>query len=213
MPAVPSDSAPSAEREVLGSRFNRVLAVLIWAASAALATGLLLSVHDLRLLYIVPCGLFAFLGWAVLWRPHLVIAADGLTAVNVTRTVHIPWEALIHVDTKYALTLYTPGRAYPVWSAPAPGTASTLRATRDETKGRVGTPRVEAGVRRPGDLLSTESGAAAEAVRRRWGQLQSSGAIEPGRADATPVTIRWHGASLAALLLLAAGTVAALLMS
>ncbi|SDH45788.1 PH domain-containing protein [Leifsonia sp. 98AMF] len=202
-----------AEREVFVSRFNRVLAVLIWAAAAALTMGLLFSVHDARLLYIVPGALFAFVAWAMLWRPQLTVADEGITVVNVTRTVRIPWEALIAVDTKYALTLYTPGRKIPVWAAPAPGTGSTLRATRNETKGRIGRPRVEDSVRRPGDLLGTESGAAAEVVRRRWGMLQDAGAIDAGRADETPVTVRWHLVELAVLVLLLAGTVAALLLA
>lgn len=204
---------PSPDREVFVSRFNRVLAVLIWLAAAVLTVGLLVSVHDARLLYIVPGALFALIGWAMLWRPLFVVDREGLTVVNVTRTVHIPWEALIHVDTKYALTLYTPGRRTPVWSAPAPGTSRTLRATRDETKGRVGSPSVAGAVRRPGDLLSTESGAAAEVVRRRWAELQDSGAIEPGRADGTPVTSQWHIATLCGIAVLAAGTVAAVILA
>lgn len=198
-----------AEREIVVSRFNRVLAVVIWAAAAALALGLLVSVHDARLLYIVPCGFLALLGWAMLWRPRLTAGDDGVEVVNVTRTIRIPWQALIHVDTKYALTLYTPGHKFPVWSAPAPGTASTLRATRRETRGAAGRPRV----RRPGDLLSTESGAAAEVVRRRWSELQERGAVDAGLADETPVAIRWHTVTLVAIAVLAAGTVAALLLS
>ncbi|WP_431218332.1 PH domain-containing protein [Leifsonia xyli] len=202
-----------AEREVFVSRFNRVLAVLVWAAAAALTLGLLVSVHDARLLYIVPLALFAFVAWAMLWRPSLTVGDDGIEVVNVTLSAHIPWEALIAVDTKYALTLYTPGRKFPVWAAPAPGTTRTLRATRQETRGRVGRPSVEQSLRRPGDLLSTESGAAAEVVRRRWTALQDSGAIETGRADETPVAVRPHCASLAVLVLLVAGTVAALLLA
>src|SRR5947209_8740706 len=110
----------SPEREVFVSRFNRVLAVLIWAAAAALTVGLLISVHDARLLYIVPGVLFAFIAWAMLWHPSLTVAADDITVVNVTSTIRIPWEALINVDTKFALTLYTPGHRFPVWAAPAP---------------------------------------------------------------------------------------------
>ena len=205
--------ASTDEREVFVSRFNRVLAVLIWAAFTALAVGLLVSVHDRRLLYLVPCVLFAYLAWAMLWRPRFDVDGQRLRVVNVTRTIEIPWAALIHVDTKFALTLYTPGHRYAVWSAPAPGTASTLRATRNETKGRIGRPSVEDSVRRPGDLLSTESGQAAEVVRRRWAQLQDAGALEPGLADETPVRVRWHIVSLGVTVLLAAGTVAALLLA
>ena len=206
------DASPD-EREVFVSRFNRVLALLIWAAFGALAVGLLLSVHDRRLLYLVPCALFAYLAWAMLWRPRFDVHAEGLTVLNVTRTIEIPWGALIHVDTKYALTLYTPGHRYAVWSAPAPGTASTLRATRNETKGRIGRPSVEKSVRRPGDLLSTESGQAAEVVRRRWTQLVDAGALEPGVADQLPVRVRWHFVTIGVTVLLAAATVAALLLA
>jgi hypothetical protein len=149
----------------------------------------------------------------MLWRPRFEIERSGLTVLNVTRTIEIPWRALIHVDTKYALTLYTPGHRYAVWSAPAPGTASTLRATRNETKGRVGSPSVGSSVRRPGDLLSTESGQAAEVIRRRWTRLRDSGALEPGFADETPVQVRWHLVTLGVTVALAAGTVAALLLA
>lgn len=201
----------SAEREVLVSRFNRVLAVLIWAATGSLAIGLLVSVQDTRLLYLIPCALSALLGWALLWRPRITVADDGLEVVNVTRTIRIPWPALIHMDTKYALTLYTPGRRFPVWSAPAPGATGTLRATRQETAVR-SRANGNNSLRRPGDLLSTESGAAAEVVRRRWAELQQAGAIETGIADSTPVMSRWHTATLAALAVLTVGTVAALLL-
>jgi hypothetical protein len=201
------------EREVFVSRFNRVVAILIWAGAAAIAVALVVSVHDLRLLYLVPCAFFALVAWVALWQPRLVVAPEGLTVHNVTRTIEIPWTALIHVDTKYALTLYTPGHRYAVWSAPAPGTASTLRATRNETKGRAGKPSVENSVRRPGDLLSTESGQAAEVVRRRWAHLRDTGALEVGVADQAPVAVHWNWAALAGLVVLAAGTVAALLLA
>ncbi len=205
--------APIDEREVFVSRFNRVLAIVIWAACGALGVGLLLTVHDRRLAYLLPCALFAFIAWAMLWRPLFELDREGLTVRNVTRTIEIPWAALIHVDTKYALTLYTPGHRYPVWSAPAPGTASTLRATRNETKGRIGRPSVEDSVRRPGDLLSTESGQAAEVVRRRWAQLRDAGVLEPGRADETPVRVHWHTATIAVTGVLTAATIAALLLA
>jgi hypothetical protein len=205
--------ASADEREVFVSRFNRVIAVLIWAATAAIAVSLVVSVHDLRLLYLVPCAFFALVAWSALWRPHFVVSDDGLTVRNVLSTIIVPWAALIHVDTKYALTLYTPGRKFSVWSAPAPGTARTLRATRNETKGRIGKPSVTDSVRRPGDLLSTESGQAAEVVRRRWSELRDSGRLDAGLADATPVMVHWHWAELAGMVLLAAGTVAALLLA
>ena len=178
MPYVSTD-----EREVFVSRFNRVLAVLIWAASAALAVGLLVSACTTRrLLYLVPVhpvrgpGVGRCCGGR-----DSPSTAGAWIVVNVTRTIDIPWDALIHVDTKFALTLYTPGHRYAVWSAPAPGTASTLRATRNETKGRIGRPSVEDSVRRPGDLLSTESGAGG-----RGGAPPLGGAPRRGRPGTRP---------------------------
>ncbi|GAA1445567.1 PH domain-containing protein [Leifsonia poae] len=201
------------EREVFVSRFNRVIAVLIWAGAAAIAVALVVSVHDQRLLYLVPCALFAFVAWAALWQPRLVVAPEGITVHNVERTIEIPWPALVHVDTKYALTLYTPGHRYSVWSAPAPGTASTLRATRNEVKGRAGRPSVDSEARRPGDLLSTESGQAAEVVRRRWTHLRDTGALEVGVADEAKVVVTWNVATIAGVVVLLGGTVAALLLT
>ena len=131
------------------------------------------------------------------------------------RTVHIPWEALIHVDTKYALTLYTPGHKYPVWAAPAPGTAQhAARHPQTRRKGRVGRPSVEDTRAPPGRPALHRVG------RRRRGRAPPLGAScasaarsRPGIADATPVTVRWHVASLVGMTLLAAGTVAALLLA
>jgi hypothetical protein len=189
---------------VFVSRFNRILAIVIWALTAVILATTLISGDDNRLLAFVPSACAGLFAWTVLWRPYVWVDHAGVRIRNVLRTVDVPWEALIHVDTRYALTLYTPGHAYAAWAAPAPGRTGTTLARRAERHGRVdATPSVDGRVR-PGDLLASESGQAAQIVRDRWAALRDSGAIETGRADATSVPVRWHvftNTLLAALLI------------
>lgn len=198
---------------VFVSRFNRALAIVIWGLSAGLLVTTLISGGDNRALALVPSAFAGLFGWSVLWYPFVQVDGDGVRICNVLRTIDIPWAALIHVDTRYALTLYTPGHAYSAWAAPAPGRTGTTLARRAERHGRVdATPAVNGRVR-PGDLLASESGQAAQIVRDRWVTLRDSGAIEPGAADTTPVTVHWHvltNALLAVLLVAAVWALVAL---
>src|SRR4051812_23330357 len=105
---------------MLHSRFNRIVAILVWALAAlVVALGAWGSVQSL--LWVYPAAaLAAFSAWAALWRPGVGVDDAGVHVRNVTHSVDIPWEALIHLDTKHALTLLTPGQRFTVWSAPAP---------------------------------------------------------------------------------------------
>jgi hypothetical protein len=60
-------------------------------------------------------------GYAVLWRPAVVVDTEGVLLINMLRTVKIPWAVLDAVDTRYALTLTASGRRYVSWAAGAPG--------------------------------------------------------------------------------------------
>lgn len=201
------------ERAVFYSRFNRVLAVVLWALSVFAAVSLFLVPPGAHLYYLVPCAFVALFAWEILWHPQLHVDDDAVHLTNALRSVSIPWPALVHVDTKYALTLYTPGRRYSAWAAPAPGRGTTFRASRS---GGGIAPRavpLENGAARPGDLLGTESGEAAQLVRARWSRLRDAGLIETGVADATPVQVSWHVAADAGLVVLAAASVAAVLLA
>lgn len=191
------------------SRFNRVLAVVIWAVCAVLAGVLLLTPGGLAYAAsLAPIAAGAAITWIVLWRPHLRVDDDAVVVANITHTVSIPWAAVIHVDTKYSLTVHTPGRRVSVVAAPAPGRVTSAMARRSATGTGVRTgERV-----RPGDLTTTDSGSAAELVRGRWDQLKEAGRIQVGVADSTPVDTRVDAVAVTTLAVSAALVVLALVL-
>lgn len=196
------------DRDVFVSRFNRVFAVLVWVLGAFVLVGYVWIHAGLRNpLVIVPVAFVALLAWVALWRPRVEIDDEGVRMRNVFRTVTVPWPALIHVDTKYALTLFTPGHRYSAWAAPAPGRTGAAMAEHKQRRGQVAmAPVSEDGTIRPGDLIASESGQAAYLIRERWARLRDAGRIEAGIAQETPVRIRvhwWLNGTL--LVLLAAG--------
>lgn len=177
------------------SRFNRILAAVTWLFCLAAAVAVATSGRGTNLQYLPLIALVAWLGWAGLWRPALDIKDDGVTIVNVFATTVVPWEALIDVDTRYALTLVTPRRRYPVTVAPAPGRLATALSKRD-MRG-LSAPTGGDGSVRPGDLPNSDSGAAAQLVRRRWEQLLADDKVAVGVADETPIPRRIHAATIA----------------
>lgn len=192
---------------VFHSRFNRVVAIVIWALEAFVLVSNVISGEFAEgpALVVVPVVLGAVLVYAVLWRPSVAVSADGVTLVNVLRTIVVPWPALIDVDTRFSLSLRTPGGTFSAWAAPAPGRAGAAVANRAERRHGPHSPTPSIGGRaRPGDLISTESGEAAYMVRERWNELVEAGLVEVGVAETTPVAIHWHwvqGAVVAALII------------
>lgn len=164
-----------------------VLCIIAWAG-LAVVLAIVVATPGVVERGLIPLGLVAVaaLIWAVLWSPYVRVSDDAVTIVNVLREIEIPWAALIHVDTKFSLTLTTPGRTYSATAAPAPGQLSGLNASRSQ-RSRAGGSGAKV---RPGDLPSTDSGQAAELVRERWNRLRDSGSIEAGIADSVPVRIR-----------------------
>jgi hypothetical protein len=204
---------PGPERETITSRFNRTIAIGVWAISLVIAVSLFFIDRPQQLAYLVPLAFVNLLVWEALWRPELVVSDDGIAVTNPFRCVQVPWNALVNIDTKFALTLFTPGRKIEVWVAPSPGRSFGYRsAAVAEREIRRTAPHSTNRVR-PGDLPTSESGAAAEVVRSRWELLQVSGQIEAGIADTTKVLARWHWHSTAALTALLVASVPALLVA
>lgn len=191
----------------LHSRFNRIVAVVVWALSA-LTLGTAVVSADPRFVSLYPAAaLLAFFAWSALWRPGVSVGSDGVTLRNVTHSVVVPWAALIRVETRYALTLSTPGGSFAAWAAPAPGLVGSLRARRRNGDREY---RASGEALRAGDLIGTESGDAALIVREQWRRRLDAGAVTTGVAGETPVHRRWDAPVLATYAVLVTATAWAL---
>ncbi|WP_104132123.1 PH domain-containing protein [Cryobacterium sp. M91] len=195
--------------DVFYSRFNRVIAAIFAAVAALSALSLFLLPTASNRALVVPALFVVLFVWEMLWRPSLQVTDSAVTIRNPLRTIVVPWAALVHVDTKFALTLYTPGKKFSVFCAPAPGrslTSAGRRKTTDPVPNVSGSPR-------PGDLPGSESGEAAQLVRSRWDALQKSGRVDGGLAAQTPVTVVWAWCRAGVLAAVAAVSIVALLLA
>ncbi|TFD53135.1 PH domain-containing protein [Cryobacterium sp. Hh11] len=195
--------------DVFYSRFNRVIAAIFAAVAALSALSLFLLPTASNRALVVPALFVMLFVWEVLWRPDLRVSDTAVTIRNPLRTIVVPWAALVHVDTKFALTLYTPGKKFAVFCAPAPGrslTSAGRRKTTDPVPYVSGSPR-------PGDLPGSESGEAAQLVRSRWDALKKSGRVDGGLAARTPVTVVWAWGRAGVLAAVTAASIVALLLA
>lgn len=192
------------------SRFNRIVAVILWVLSGVLAvTAIVFGGQQLIWVYPTAAFLVAYAYFA-LWRPNVTVGDDGVLIQNVTHHVLVPWTALIMVDTKHSLTLYTPGKKFSAWSAPAPGlvTAYTAgrRAANRETRAAGERPRY-------GDLIGTDSGDAAIVIRERWEKLKNANRVAIGEAGDVTVRRVFEPLPLAVLTALAVAIFVGFLLS
>lgn len=149
--------------------------------------------------------------WWLFWFPAVVVGPAAVQLRNPVRTVTVPWGALIHVDTKYALKLVTPGGSYSAWAAPAPGVRGTYAGKPEHMRNLPGTSYGPAGSVRPGDLTNTDSGLAALLVRTEWQRQVESGLIDTDGTESVRVLRQINRLPLAVvvgLLILSAATFA-----
>jgi hypothetical protein len=185
--------------------FGRGLSIVIAAITLAGLVGLVVGAEWLSLArYGWAFLLVGFIGFALFWMPRLIITEQEVTVRNVFMTEHIPWHSIERIDTKYALTLYTDARKFTVWASPAP--------TRYAAQvGATGDARLAASVAgtnpRPGDLLDTQSGAAAFVIRRHLDDLREDGKLHATEADAAIVRRDIHWATIAGLAALTLATI------
>ena len=199
-------SAPHAGNvETFKARTNAWFAWLSWAVAVLGIVVTTVTAGPAALAGTAPLLLVAFLGWQLFWMPAVVVHDGGVTLENPFRSVQVPWEALVHVDTRFALTLVTARRSYVAWAAPAPGIWGGRNARPEDLRGLPATTYGPGQSVRPGDLKSTDSGQAARLVRERWHDLVESGDLAAGDAATTPVKVsyRWAAAAVVVLLLAA----------
>lgn len=143
--------------------------------------------------------------WALFWRPAVIVDLAGVTIVNVTRTITVPWPAIQAVDTKWSLTLITAYGRFTAWAAPAPGAAHVVRAgSRREARRLPASTYGPDGIR-PGDLPTSPSGEAALVIRETWEALREAGHLDDPKLEFERAPIEWHTRlGLVALLVLLA---------
>jgi len=198
----------SGESIRMTSRFNRTMAIVLCAVAAG-AVGIAIWAGDLTLLWVYPGALLtAVFCWTALWRPHVEVSDAGVTVQNVTHRVDVPWEALVHIDTRRALTLHTAHGQFTAWSAPAPGMMSAMMAGRREANRE---SRASGSAVGYGDLIGTDSGDAALVIRENWRRRLDGGLIEVGVAHDTPVVRHWNFTWVAVEVVLAVATIWAII--
>jgi hypothetical protein len=157
-----------------------------------------------------------YLCWLLFWYPSVTVEPSGVTVRNPLKTFAVSWPAIVRIDTRYALTLFTRStKKIVAWSAPSPSRYAGINTVRPDLSGlnpNVGQKLVDAdnfgriaptGVDKPGtvklgDVPRSESGLAALHVRRAWAALRDAGYLDSGVLEGTGVTAHWNAAVLGA---------------
>lgn len=187
-----TDPNQKAESAVFKPRTSKWFAGIAWILAALGIVGAVAADGIDGLLVAWPMLAVAFLGWWAFWFPSITVDDNAVVIRNMVRSVTVPWNALIHVDTKYALTLVTTSGSYSAWAAPAPGIIASHRGKREHVEGLPASTYGAGRSIRPGDLSNSDSGAAALLVRSRWQQLAEADRLAIGAAETTKVPIRVH---------------------
>jgi hypothetical protein len=208
----PKDRPISAATDstTLRPRFGQVLTVVVWAILAAFIAGFIVQLDGLQLLRYVPVILLmGYLVWLLFWSPSVTIAPSGVTVRNLLRSFTLSWPAILRIDTRFALTLFTHDVKITAWAAPAPGRFAAYRAARSDLT-RLPESTYMGGAIRPGDIPSSDSGLAALYVRRYWEQLRDAGYLDSGAVEGSGVVTTWLRSETIAFVVLVAAAVLAL---
>jgi hypothetical protein len=177
--------------------FGRVLTIVVGIVALTGMVGLVIG-DDLQ-------SLLRFGAWFVLlvavtialyWMPVVEVLAHEVLVRNPLSTWHVPWPEIQRIDTKWALTLYTRSVRIEAWAAPSSGRYTVFTLGPDDTK--VSETARLAGSIRPGDTLSSESGAAANHIRRHWEQLRDDGLLDDA-VEVGALRRDWHPRTIALL--------------
>ena len=182
--------------------FGRVLTIAVGVVAVLGLVGLVVG-NDLESLlrYGAWFVLLIVVTVALYWTPRVDVLEHEVTVRNPLSTWHVPWPAIERIDTKWALTLYTSTVRIEAWAAPSSGRFTVFTLGPDDTK--VSESARLAGSIRPGDTLSSESGAAANHIRRHWELLRDDGLLDEPLAPGA-VHREWHPRTIAVLGTLAA---------
>ena len=184
-------------RAVFRVPFGRTLCVVSVLLAVSGLAGLFVSGDVPGLIRAIPlAGAVCLALWMALWHPRVDVGDDRVIVVNVVRTWTIPFEALVDVSVRLAVTLETEAGSVTLWSATAPGRHEALRLTRADFRVRHGDASNTSP--RPGDAITTESGATAVTIVRRWQAWNDAAPTNVSRK----VTRTWHTLPTATLVAL-----------
>lgn len=190
------------EETVLRPLSGRVIAaVLVVFASAIVIAGLVQLGIPRMLPHLAIPVLIGYLGWFLFWAPCVRVSPGEVVIDNPSRLVRLQWPQITFIDTKWALEIHTEHGRYTAWAAPAPGRHTVMRQTRGDLK-HVPRDAYELGTIRPGDIPTSDSGAAASVVRRTWESLREAGHLDNARPESPLPDTRIHWVRLAVLLAL-----------
>lgn len=188
--------------------FGRILAATIVVLCAVGVAGLAVAGDWPGLVRTVwPLAFFSVLAVALFWRPRILIEDHGVTVVNVLRTIEVPWPAILRIDTRFSLTLFTAERKIPVWAAPSPGIRGAVAIERSDVRNLSESAYGPGHSVRPGDSVTTPSGQVAFVLRKRWEALRDAGHLDSGAVEEGSLKVTVHWATIAVLGVLFAGTV------
>ena len=130
------------------------------------------------------------------WFPRVEVSEIEVVIKNVARTHKIPMSKIARIDTRWALEVFlVGGKKITSWSATAPGRHTSIFASREQGQ-HLPESTYLSGTVRPGDLISTDSGAAAATIRRYWEQQREGGSAIKEEAK---VVVSWHFGQLGVL--------------
>jgi len=183
--------------QVFRSRSGRAIA-LASSVIMALAWVVILVGEGLAVALISLPGvaLIAAIALLLFWFPRVEVGEAGVKVVNVLREHQIGWGAIKLIDTRWALAITTESGKITAWGAPAPGRHSSIFASRDQGQHLPESTYI-AGTVRPGDLVTSDSGAAAAHIRRLW---------EQRRDQSGEVLSKWNIGKIAAIVVLVFAT-------
>lgn len=146
--------------------------------------------------------------WLLFWYPSVTVEPSGVEVRNPLRTFHVSWPAIVRIDTRYALTMFTKTtKKIVAWSAPSPSRYAGINTVRADLSGLgpaggrkneddtgLTAPRLDSV--KLGDVPRSESGLAALHVRRAWAALRDAGYLDSGVLEGTGVATRWNTVAL-----------------
>lgn len=151
------------QKVTIYSRFGRVMTVIVAILCAYVIGDSMLKGFISGMAVALPVLICVFV-WLLFWSPKVVVSDEHVLILNPLRRIFLPWNSIDRVDTKYTLTLYTGNRNFQAWAAPAPSRFRIYGAHKIDGAHLPESTYV-AGTIRPGDLITTDSGQVAYAIR------------------------------------------------